>query len=243
MSRVLDERIDAGAELLFEHFHAVFHEDAVFAEQRHDVGHGAERDEVQHLLHVGRVAALVVGAAVDHERMGELERHADARQMQQVVQPDRVELRIDGGERFGQFVRGLVVVRDDDVDAEFAGLLHGLRAVDAAVDRDEYAAFPAGHRLQSLQQGIGREPVSVVEPMRQKRCDQAPVAFEDPRQQRRGRDSVRIVVPVDEDAFTIPDRLPKPLDGNFYAGKSERITQIREGRVQIAAQRLRSNAS
>ena len=125
----------------------------------------------------------------------------------------------------------------------FAGLLNGLRAVDAAVDRDEYAAFPAGHRLQSLQQGIGREPVSVVEPMRQKRCDQAPVAFEDPRQQRRGRDSVRIVVPVDEDAFAIPDRLPKPLDGNFYAGKPERITQVGEGGVQITSQRLGSNAS
>ena len=79
--------------------------------------------------------------------------------------------------------------------------------------------------------------------MRQKRCDQAPVAFEDPRQQRRGRDAVRIVVPVDEDAFTIPDRLPKPLDGNFYAGKSEGITQIREGRVQVAAERLGSDAS
>ena len=241
---MLDQRVDAGAELLLEHLHAVFHEDAVLAQQRHDVRHGAERHEVQHLLHVGRVAALVVGAAVDHERMGELERHADARQMQQVVQADRVELRIDRGERLGKIVlRGLVVVRDDDVDAEFARLLHGLRAVDAAVDRDEHAALPAGHRLQRLQQGIGRESVSVVEPVRQKRCDQAPVAFEDPRQQRRGSDAVRIVVPVDEDAFTIPDRLPKPLDGNFYAGKSERIAQVGEGRVQVAPQRLRSNAS
>ena len=54
----------------------------------------------------------------------------------------------------------------------------------------------------------------------------------------RNRERILIHGDYDTDGITAT-----ALDGNFYAGKSERIAQIRKGRIQIAAQRLRSNAS
>ena len=48
-------------------------------------------------------------------------------------------LRVDHGERLGQLVVGLVVVRDDEIDAEFPGPPRGLGAADPAVDRDDDA--------------------------------------------------------------------------------------------------------
>ena len=70
------------------------------------------------------------------ERLNELQRHADARQMLVRIRAV-VALRVDHGERRRQLGVGLVMVGDDQIDAELARAARGLGAADAAVDRDD----------------------------------------------------------------------------------------------------------
>ena len=105
-------------------------DDAVLADQRHDVGERADRrdlDEARHQL-------VAAGAAA--ERLHQLQRDADAGQVLVGIGAV-VPLRVDDGERRRQLGVGLVVVGDDQIDAELARAPRRLGAADAAVDRDD----------------------------------------------------------------------------------------------------------
>ena len=120
----------AGRSHLLESFG---HDDTVFAHDRHDIRHRAQRDQV--------------GIAVEHcvrvalERANQLERHAHARQtvkriraVRPLVVHDRVRLR--------QGVVALVVVGDDHLHTQLARDRDLLVRRDAGVHRDEQARAP-----------------------------------------------------------------------------------------------------
>ena len=78
--------------------------------------------------------ARPVGALA--ERLDELQRDADAGEV--LVRIGAVvALGVDHGQRRRQRAVGLVMIGDDEVDAEVARALRGLGAADAAVDRDD----------------------------------------------------------------------------------------------------------
>ena len=92
-------------------------EAAVLVEQGHDVGHGADRDHVEvRAQRQGQLDAVV--ATVFEQRVGQLERHAHAGQVGERV---AAQLGVDD-DAVGKLPDGLVVVGDDDVEAERAGV-------------------------------------------------------------------------------------------------------------------------
>ena len=92
------------------------HQASVFAQERHDVGHRGHRHQVQQRLHGG--AALRQDGV--GQRLDELE--GDARAAQVIARVTAVRSpRIDQGVGIRQLGRALVVVGDDQVDAQLAG--------------------------------------------------------------------------------------------------------------------------
>ena len=87
-----------------------------------------------------------VVAPVFEQRVGQLERHADAGQVGERIAP---QLGVDD-DAVGQLPDGLVVVGDDHVEAELAGVLDlGVRA-DPAVDRYDEAGAGGGELVERL---------------------------------------------------------------------------------------------
>ena len=138
-ARHFDQGADAGPQLAAQSFHAVFDQDPVFAEQRHDIRHRSQRHEIEDILQLGRVAAQVVFPAVFDESMRQFERHADAGKMIQIRQ-FRIDFRIENRQRRGRGVARFVVVRDDHIDPARLRFFHCRIAVDPAVDGDQHLA-------------------------------------------------------------------------------------------------------
>ena len=88
-------------------------DDAVLADERHDVGQRADGGD----LDEARQPALAPGLPA--ERLHQLQGHADARQVLVRIRAV-VALGVDDGERRRQLGVRLVVIRDDQVDAELA---------------------------------------------------------------------------------------------------------------------------
>ena len=94
-----------------QHLEAVLDQDAIFALQRHHVGHGGERDQVEQMKRqIGRQPQR------RHQRLDQLEGDTRAAEMigaGSVVCP----LRIDDRERRRQLLTRQMVIGHDDVDA------------------------------------------------------------------------------------------------------------------------------
>ena len=224
-----DQREYARTELLAEHHDAVLDEDPVFAEQRHDVGDGAERGVVEDLFQVRGIRAAVVEPAVLDECVRKFESDSGSGEEVQVFQ-FRIDFRIDDRDRVGQLRTGFMVVGDDDVDAAIFCFLDRFAAGDAAVDGDEY---PAGTEcVKRFFERFRGEAVTVVEAVRDKGVHRSPVVAQHPREERACRDAVGIVVAVNEDRLIFGDCLPQPGGGFFDTGEAVRIAQPRKSRVE-----------
>ncbi len=103
---------------------------AVLADQRHDVGQRADRGD----LDERRQPLAAPGASA--ERLHQFEGDADPGQVFVRVRAV-VALGIQHGHRHRQLIVRLVVVGDDQVDAELAGAARRLDAADAAVDGND----------------------------------------------------------------------------------------------------------
>ncbi len=130
-SRHLDQRAQADlVRPLRQQVEAELRDDAVLADERDDVGQRADRRD----LDERRQQPLAI--AFTTERLHELQRDADAREILvgivAIVAP-----RVDDRDRDRQLGIGLVVIRDDQVDAQLARALRRLDAANAAVDRDD----------------------------------------------------------------------------------------------------------
>ena len=139
------------------------HQRAVLVEQRHDVGDGAQGDDVD----VGAQRQRQLDARLAprlHERVRQLERHADAGQVRERVV---AELGVDH-DAVGQGLARLVMVGDDARPCPGPWrCATSATAVDAAVDGDQQArAF--GRQLVDDRR---RQAVPVAEAIRQAPAD------------------------------------------------------------------------
>ena len=127
-------------------------EGAVEALERHHIGHGAERDQIEEAEEIGlrtleRPKSARAQRAV--ERNDSHEHEADGGEMaelRQVIEP----VGIDHGERGRKHFVGLMVVDHDDVEAELARFCERLVAGGAAIDSDEQARALRGERADRL---------------------------------------------------------------------------------------------
>ena len=110
--------------------------------------------------------------------------------------------------RHRQLVVRLVVVGDDQVDAELARAPRGLDAADAAVDRDD-------QRHAVGVQPIDRrrlQAVAVAQPLGDEVHDVAAEHLERAAEDHGRGDAVDVVVAVNRDALAAGDGLLEPLD-------------------------------
>ena len=108
---------------------AAAHQRAVLAHQRHQVGDRCERDDVQLVVELGRIAA-----GRGEQGLRQLEGHARGAQVGRVAADSGMDHRA-----VRQHVAGPVMVGDDHVHAKRARVLDLLDRADAAVGGDEQA--------------------------------------------------------------------------------------------------------
>ena len=207
---------------LREQLQPVAHQDAVFARERHDVGHGRERHQVQEMKRQMRRQPQR-----RHERLRELE--CDARAAQLLRCGAAVgALRIEHRGRRGELVAGEMVVGDDDLDAGRPGGAYHLHRGDTTVAGDDQP----GAQTARLGEPGRPEVVAVAQPVRDERVDPAADAREHTGEQRRGTLAVHVVVAVDQDRGTRPDGGDDELDRPRHIGPGVWIGETLEVRAE-----------
>ena len=135
----------------------------------------------------------------------------------------------------GSSVVGLVMVGDDQIDAELARPARRIGAADPAVHRhDERDAV----RVQPFDRRR-LQPVAVADALRNEVHDVGAEQLERPAQNHRGRDAVDVVVAVDRDPLLARDGGHDAIDRDAHVGEPHRIVELVERRVQKARGELR----
>ena len=191
------------------------------AVQRHDVRHEPQRKQVGVTLEHGRLVAGYRG--------GELEGDAHAGQPGVRIAAVRA-VGVDDRDRVGKLLLALVVVGDDEVDAELSAQLRLVVGRDSAVHRDDQIDLLAAE----LADGDLVEAVALLEPRRDVGDDPRADALEKVSQQGGRGDAVDVIVAEDGDLFP-------PGNGQTDAvGRGFHVLH-QEGRVErgVAAQIVR----
>ncbi len=200
-----------------QHLESEFGDDPVLADQRHDVGQGADGGD----LHERRQPGVAPGLLA--QRLDQLQRHADAGQM--LVRIAAVgPLGIDDGEGARQFAVGLVVVGDDEVEAELGGPARRVGRADPAVHRHQHLR-PLG--VQAID-GRRLQPVAVAQPFGNEVGDVAAEQFQRAPQDHRRGDAVDVVVAVDDDTFPAGHGGEQAIHRRRQIGEAPRVVQVIE---------------
>ena len=203
-------------------------DDAILADERHHVGQRANRGD----LDEAREPVLPAGLAA--KRLHEFQRDADAGQVLVRIGAI-VALRVDDGERRRQRRVRLVMVGDDQIDAELAGAARRLDAADAAIDGDhEHDAVG----VQPFDRGR-LQAVAVAQPLRDEVHDVSAEHLERAPQNHRRRDPVDVVVPMDCDPLPPRDGAHDAIDRHAHVREGHWIVEVIERRVQKASRDLR----
>ena len=141
-----------------------------------------------------------------------------------------VSLRVDDGDGPRQRGVRLVVVGDDQVDAERARVVGRFGGPDAAVDGDDE---PGAVRVQTFD-CRRLQAVSVAQTFRNEVHDVGAEQFERSTQDHGRRHAIDVVVAMDGDAFLAGDGAEDAFDGLAHVGQQKRIVQIGERRRQEA---------
>jgi len=232
----LDQPREAGAAPRADVLQAMLHEQAVLVDERHHVGDRAEGGEAdrpqERLAEPGRDAACSAGPRGD--RPGELEGHAGAAEVAEGIR-GAGEPRVDEHVGRGKLLGEVVVVGDDQLEAEPASPFRLRGRGDAAVDRDHEVRAVGGELLE----GLGVEAVALVLAAGHVPGGLGVEGLEAADEDRRRAHAVGVVVAVDHD---LPAGLHRGQDavGRLgHAGKRLGITEVREGAREKRLHRTR----
>ncbi len=128
----------------------------------------------------------------------------------------------------GSVALGLVVIGDDEVEAERARPLRCLGAANAAVHRDDHVDLVGmqpvdRRRLQS---------VAVAQPLRNEMTHLAAEHLQRAAEDDSRGDAVDVVVAVDGDPLAARQRQLEARHRPFHVGQEKRVVQVIERRVQ-----------
>ena len=193
-------------------------QDAVLTRDGDDVGGDAHGAEVEQGGEFVELDAVALGKGLH-----ELEAHAAAREVGAGVVVVGA-FRVEHGHGGGHGLVGDVVVADDEVDAQRAGIGDLVDGLDAAVEHDDESdahlggvVHPLARDAVSLVVAVGDVEVHVRVELAQETVDQ-----------RYGRAAVDVVVAVDHDAFLAPHGLVEAVDGGVHVVHQERVGQFGE---------------
>ena len=221
-TRHVEQCGEAGPRPRPHHGQALLHEGAIEAAQRHHVGHGRQRHEIERREQIGcRPARREEGRAAQMAHEGDEHDEDDAGRAEmaeagEIVEPVWVD---DDGvrQRFGR----LMVIDDDDVEAEAARVLHGGVARRAAIDGDEEARAGGLQRLdrRHVRPVTLRQPIGNVDAVRR-------AARRQQSREQRGRSgAVDVVVAEDGDGLAPRDRRAEARHGFIHVLEGRRIRQ------------------
>ena len=212
-------------------------EGAVEPGQRRDIGHGAERDMMQHaeqirLRHFAGPEAARAQFPVDRNQRDQ--HQTDGGEMAEageIVGPVRIHQRID----LGQFVAGLVMIDDDDGHAEPSRFGQRLEAGGAAIDRHQQRRALAREHAHGLDIGAVAFKNAVGD------MDQRiePAMAQMPRQQRRRGRAVDVVIAEDRDLLAARGRIRDAFGRGFHLRHGVGIGhQFADGRIEEILDRV-----
>ena len=193
------------------------YEDAVFSLQWHDVCHSAETDHVSVLLQYFRLVAA--------EGSCQLEGHADAGEI--LVGVAAVgSMGIHHCHGPGEDILALMMVGDDQIDAQLPAQLRLGHSGDAAVyGDDEFDPFAV-----QLPDGDGVQPVALLQPPGDVADAVRPMAAQKVRQQAGGGDPVHIIVAENGHFLSPGQGETHPSGGQIHIRHQKGVQQ---GRVTV----------
>ncbi len=218
------------------------HEGAIEPLERHHIGDGAERREVGEIEQIGlrprrRPEIARPQFAADRDQ-GE-KRDPDGGQVaepRKIIEPVRIDHRHGGR----QLLVGLMMVDDDDIEAEPCGFRQRLVAGGAAVDRDQEPGAALGERTDRRHV----RPIAFENAIRNvdQRLD-ARAPEKRAQQGGRGR-AVDIVVAEDRYRLVAHDGVGDAPGGRVHRGDAARIRHQRlDGRVEKGFDLVRLDAA
>jgi len=116
------------------------------------------------------------------------------------------------------------MIGHDDVDALLGHQRNFVNGADPAVCRDDQLRALLGRFLK----GMGADAIPVPDAVGDVPVHVAAQPSQDPSDQRSTRNTVHIVVAVDENAFAGSQRLLNPRDRRVHPGQQERVAQVRQ---------------
>ena len=189
---------------------SVLDDHSVFILQRHDIGDEAERRQTEQVeerfAQFGADPVAAAGALGDGPREFEGDRRT-GQSGERILRPGQP--RMDEHIRGRQCLLHLVVIGDDQFDADFAGDLRFLHAANPAIDGDEQL-LPLRRQFAD---GLGIQPVALVESMRDVIPDVGPEFLEHRHQDGRAGRTVHIVITVHNDFAARLHGAPNPRGG------------------------------
>jgi hypothetical protein len=180
-------------------FEALLDENAVVVVQRHDVGNGAQGDEVQVLRCGFRSAGDTLAIEPAAERRHQVKSDADTSQVAARELTAR-QIRIDDDIGCGQFCCRQVMIRDEHLDATVTGFADACNTRNSVIDRDNQLWRHPGGDLDDF----GREAIAEFKTIGHQvlNIGEAEIA-QTPQDQRRTRGAVDIEVTDDDDAVVL----------------------------------------
>ena len=218
-------------------------EGAVEALERHHVGDGAERDQMQ---------AATAGRARGRMPVQKLRRRNSRVSATSVRNTSPTAARWPRPERssarFGltmascrrQFLVGLMMVEDHNVEPELAGFYERYMAGGPAIDGDQKLDAALGKRAD----GVHIRPVAFENPVRNVDDRIEPAVPQIMRQQRRGGGAVDIVIAENRYTFAVDNGMREARAGRFHIGQRMRIGhQPLDGGIEIGRHFVRLDAA
>ncbi len=215
---------------------------AVEAFERHHVGDGAERDQMQHRQQIGFGSRAGPESALA-QRAGDGDQgdknKANGRQM---AKSGKIvgAVRVDDRDRGREFLVGLVMVDHHHFETELAGLFEGYRTGGAAIDRHQQLDAAFGKRADRVDIGA----VTLENPVRNMDGCRTAALPQVIGQQRRRGGTVDVVVAENRDAFSLDHGVGNARGGLSHAGQRVRVGhQPLDGRVEIGLRVLGLDAT
>ena len=214
---------------------------AVEPDQRHDVGDGRERNEVER-RHKVRTSPAVPEARLAQRAVERHERHEDDAGGAEIAQARKIVLTvgIDQRGRSRQHLRGLMVIEHDHIEAEPARDLERLAADRAAVDghnerralrretlnRLDVWAIALGHAVGDMDDRLQSAGGQIFAEERRAAC------------------AVDVVVAEDRHPLMGHDRPLEAVGRGLHVAEAKGVRhQIAEARSEMALNRLRQDAA
>ena len=218
--RHVHQRGEPGAVAAAQRQKSLGDEGAVETLERHDVGDGAERDDVEPAEQVRlgpRLRPKSAGAQHAVHRDDGEKHDADGGEMaepRQIVEPVGID-----HNRIRQTLVGLVVIEHDHVHAKPARLGQRLDAGGAAIDGNQQRRAAAGERADRLDVGT----VAFENPVGDMHDRLAAADPHEARQQRRRGRAIDVIVAEDRDLLAAQHRVRQPLRRLLHRGDGVRV--------------------